>query len=549
MNVCPVISVVLAAALSGAAIAAPKPTLDEVLARRIGGDRSGACLAAAVIEKDTVVRSFACADGTEKPRIGPDSAFEIGSISKTMTAALLAELIQEGKGSLDDPLAEWLPEGSTVPDFDGQPILLRHVVTHTSGLPVLPAGMEQANPADPYARMDSRQLLAALAGTRLQAAPGSRFEYSNFASLLLSLAVANRAGRDLETLLRERLFGPLEMETAYVKDKPSKVRAATGHAQSGQAVPAWTFATNAAGAGGVRATLDDMVHYVQGQLGWRGGAIQPALQLTHEKLSDSPAVAMNWMLVPVAGRTVYAHEGGTGGFSSLAAFDPERGRGVVVLSDTSVTALGGLGDLGLHLLDDAVPLGTPRQVATPPAELLEGLAGEYTLQGGLGMTLSARGGKLYVQATGQPEFELGHDSAGDFYPLAFDALLTPQKNPDGRYSFAWHQGGGVMAAQRVQAAAGPAPSTVELEDYAGVYPLMPGFDLHVRARDGALHAQATGQGEFPLQGSGRDRFEAPAFGIEIRFSRDAAGRVTALDLHQAGGVLHGERQAVAGGAR
>ncbi|HRO27225.1 MAG TPA: DUF3471 domain-containing protein, partial [Luteimonas sp.] len=77
--------------------------------------------------------------------------------------------------------------------------------------------------------------------------------------------------------------------------------------------------------------------------------------------------------------------------------------------------------------------------------------------------------------------------------------------------------------------------------YAGDYPLMPGFVLSVRARDGGLHAQATGQGEFPLEASGEDTFEAPAFGIEIVFKRDAAGEVVSLDLHQAGQVLTGKR--------
>jgi len=64
--------------------------------------------------------------------------------------------------------------------------------------------------------------------------------------------------------------------------------------------------------------------------------------------------------------------------------------------------------------------------------------------------------------------------------------------------------------------------------------------LSVREQGGVLQAQATGQGAFPLTASGADTFEAPAFGIELRFARDAAGNVQSLELHQGGQVLRGQ---------
>src|SRR5690606_30201713 len=199
---------------------------------------------------------YVCADPAMEPRIGPESAFEIGSVSKTMTAALLAELIRRGEGSLDDPLADYLPEGTVVPAFEGQPILLRHVVTHTSGLPTLPPGVAVANPADPYAAMTPRAVLDSLARVQLSQAPGTDFAYSNFASMLLSHAVAHRSGTDFESLLQRRLFAPLGMQHAHVKAKPDDVRVALGHLPNGTVTPGWNFATDLAGVGGVRATLD-----------------------------------------------------------------------------------------------------------------------------------------------------------------------------------------------------------------------------------------------------------------------------------------------------
>src|SRR5690606_20819716 len=104
---------------------------------------------------------------------------------------------------------------------------------------------------------------------------------------------------------------------------------------------------------------------------------------------------------------------------------------------------------------------------------------------------------------------------------------VPLRTPQGR-------------VERPEMAAMPSPEA--LRGYAGTYALMPGFELAVRERDGVLHAQATGQGEFPLDPVAEDVFEAADYGIEIEFLRDDAGEVTKLDLRQGGSVLSGERR-------
>lgn len=437
--------------LSGPAFAFTDADVAAAIEHRLAGDRTGACFAVAVVESGSVSRGYGCAGGDGEARVGPASAFEIGSVSKTLVAALLAQKILAGDASLDEPLANWLPAGTQVPEFEGQPILLRHVVTHTSGLPALPPGVAITNPNDPYAGMTPGMLHEALGRVRLQRTPGSAFEYSNFALMLLSEALARRSGKDFEALLDQRLFTPLGMAGAYVDQRPEGITAARGHSPNAQPVAAWTFRPGLAGVGGVRATLDDMVAYLQAQLGAAPESLAPALALTQQPLwtGGQPTMAMNWMIAPLNGRTVHVHEGGTGGFSSLVAFDREAGRGVVVLSDTALHSLGGLGSIALHLLDPSVPLGGPR-VATPaPAALVDALVGEYQLQGAMNMSLRRKGDALEIQAQGQPAFVLGHDSAGDFYPLAFDAVLKPVKQPDGSQSFVWIQGGGALPAQRL----------------------------------------------------------------------------------------------------
>ena len=68
------------------------------------------------------------------------------------------------------------------------------------------------------------------------------------------------------------------------------------------------------------------------------------------------------------------------------------------------------------------------------------LAGEYRLPNiGLGIELRHKGSGLAIQADGQGEFEMGYDSAGDFYPHKLDALLRPKRKADGTYTFTWFQ--------------------------------------------------------------------------------------------------------------
>ena len=123
--------------------------LAEIVAKKLHGDRTGACFAVAVVQAESVVTLIDCADPKKKRAITVDSAFEIGSVSKTFNATLLAWLIEQGKLNIDDPLQQHLPEGIVAPTFEEQAITLRHLLTHTSGLPSIPAAWKLTNPADP----------------------------------------------------------------------------------------------------------------------------------------------------------------------------------------------------------------------------------------------------------------------------------------------------------------------------------------------------------------------------------------------------------------
>jgi serine-type D-Ala-D-Ala carboxypeptidase/endopeptidase len=535
----------------GGATALSAEDLQARLRARWEGDRTGVCLLAAVTDATGTVRGRFCALRRAGAGPGEDEAFEIGSISKTMTAFLVARLVEQGRWSLDDPIALHLPAGTEVPQQAERQILVRDLVTHRASLPSLPPGFAPRNPSDPYADLTEAGVLQALARTPLRAPLGSRYEYTNFGMMVLSLAVAQAYGGDLEAALRHELWAPLGMRSSHIAKRATDTVLARGRLPSGAWTAAWTITPKLAGVGMVKATLDDMVRYARLAAGLEG---PPALAATMRRSQQVLAgeLGMNWMHATRAGRAVVLHAGATGGFSSIVVAEPGAQRAVVVLADTSLMNLGGVQDVAFQLL--GLPMGArgpggsatvaPRQgprLAVPmPAALRQAAIGEYELRG-LSVRVFDEGGRVMVQAAGQPALEMKADSYGDMYFDAVDALLTPVIE-DGRVvRFIWRQGGGMVEGVRkgvVQALTAQRP---EWQPWAGEYQLAPQFTLKVFERQGQLMVQATGQSAFETEAAGKDRITIASVGAEIEFLRAADGSVRAAVLHQNGRVIEGAR--------
>ncbi len=536
------LGLLLPALATGGTVPGSQAALERMLDARLAQDRSGACVQAAVIDKGQVLRASRCAGTRQEGPPAQDAAFEIGSISKTMTALLVAELVTRGLWSLDDPIARHLPQGTELPRQDERQILLRDLLTHSSGLPPLPPGLVVSDPDDPYAGLDEAQLLASLGRVRLTRPIGSQVEYSNFGMMLVSLAAARALGGDFEAALRQTVFEPLGMRQSHVRPGP-QFRPAQGHQPGGEATKAWTVAPNLAGMGMVKASLADMERYARAQLGEAPAELSAALRLSQQPLAHG--FAMNWLVRSLQGHELLMHEGATGGFSAFMALEASRQRAVVLLSDTALADLGGLGELGLAVLGLDVPLRPRRDIQATPA-LRKALSGDYELAG---MTLriwEGEDGRLMAQAAGQKAFELKYDSQGDFYPQGFTALLSPVPSsqtgaPIER--FVWRQMGGVSEGRRrgLQEAP-PAIKNPAWQDWAGEFLLAPQFSLNVFERDGRLMVQGSGQPAIAAEVRGEDRIAVPAVGAVVSFERDAAGHVVAAVLQQNGQRLRGPKR-------
>ncbi|WP_052391510.1 serine hydrolase domain-containing protein [Streptomyces sp. NRRL B-24484] len=291
------------------------------------------------------IRGAGRAGGAVTSPPGPDTLFEIGSVTKVFTALVLARTVLAGDAALDEPLADLLP-GSTVPERDGRRITLQQLATHTSGLPRLPRGMLLTalltlRSADPYVGCTADRLLAGLARTRLRSVPGQTYHYSNLGAGLLGLALARRAGTDYATLVRREVCRPLGLaDTAVVPAPEAAGRLAGGHSARRRPVAPWHLA-DLAGAGGLRSTGRDLAAFLRAHLGEAPAGPAEAIALTRQvehRTSPFSWMHLGWSahrLHPEHGGHLQVwHNGRTGGFASYTGFDPETGTAVAVLGNT-----------------------------------------------------------------------------------------------------------------------------------------------------------------------------------------------------------------------
>jgi CubicO group peptidase (beta-lactamase class C family) len=131
--------------------------LDRIVHERVDTGRSTGIVAGMVFP-DGSTRFVAYGDAGSGARLDEHSVLEIGSVTKTFTATLLADMVGRGEVSLTDPVAGLLPPEASVPSRNGRQISLEDLATHTSGLPRNPSNLPSTNPGDPYAGYTVAQL-------------------------------------------------------------------------------------------------------------------------------------------------------------------------------------------------------------------------------------------------------------------------------------------------------------------------------------------------------------------------------------------------------
>jgi NADH dehydrogenase len=311
-------------------------SIDAYVARTMRSARiPGASVA--IVEGDRIVylKGFGRADPSGRP-VTPQTPFLIGSITKSMTALAVLQLVDEHRVELDAPVQRYIPWFRVADPGASAQITVRHLLTMTSGLP-------QSYETQLWTASDDRALernVRYLATAELTGPVGRTFGYSNSNYETLGLIVQAVSGMSYEEYVQRHIFDPLGMRNSFVsQDMALRHGAASGHR--------WWFGfpiearlpyhRSELPAGYVFASAEDMSHYMMAELDdgrfGRESVLSPSGMALRHTAPPPKGYGFGWEFPRSNGRLLINHDGGTANYQSSLFIDPEARVGVFVAAN------------------------------------------------------------------------------------------------------------------------------------------------------------------------------------------------------------------------
>ncbi|MDQ1034161.1 CubicO group peptidase (beta-lactamase class C family) [Streptomyces sp. V3I8] len=263
--------------------------------------------------------------------------YEIGSASKTFTGLLLAQLTQSGVLSAGEPAVTCLDPSRPA---GRDPVTLAHLITHTSGLPALPADFfPRALPTwhtNPYAGYPDQRVVDAFLRRRQPRRPGTRWRYSNFGVAVLGQALAAATATRWDDLLTTQVLLPLELRgTALGPAGPDTD--AVGHRRDGATPTPPLTVGGFRPAGAVRATPHDLLTFLEAHLEPAGRPLAGALRAVRRPVlrrghGHRHVHTVGWFQHPTGHGPMYFHCGATLGQQAFLGFRPDTGTALAAVS-------------------------------------------------------------------------------------------------------------------------------------------------------------------------------------------------------------------------
>jgi len=265
-----------------------------------------------------------------------NTIYEIGSITKTFTAILLAYYANEGKVKLTDPITKYLPD-SVAANPALKEVTLLSLSNHTSGLARLPDNINTPNidTLNPYKYYTKTLLFAYLKTCKLNSKPGEQYSYSNLAVGLLGIILERVSGQSFEEMVTNIITRPLQMNSTVQHITPLlKPNFASVYNEDGKQTPAWDFSALAP-CGALRSTVNNLLIYARANMNKSNTKLSKAFELTQNiTFNKDVKLGLAWHVITVNNKEYYFHNGGTYGSSSFLAFNAEENIAVVVLSNS-----------------------------------------------------------------------------------------------------------------------------------------------------------------------------------------------------------------------
>ena len=480
---------------------------------------------------------------------GPNTVFRIGSTSKQFTAMAIALLAEQGKLSLDDDIHEFFPE---MPDY-GEPVTVRHLIHHTSGLRDYLGLTWLADWSEDYSIDEALRMI--LRQQELNFPPGTAHLYSNTGYFLLSQIVQNVTNQSLREWADENMFRPLGMTNTHFHDDHTHIveNRADGYGSSEEdGFRISMTILDMVGDGGVYTTVDDLLkwdrNFYDNRLG-KGGSKLIDLVQTPGKLNNGDALdyAFGLGVGEYAGTREISHGGAFVGYRAGLNRYPDHRLSVAVLCNYANTNPTGLARrvASLYLSEkedkadstdqaEALPQETS-EVVEVSVEVLERVAGEYwNPDDFMVRSIVVADDSLFYDRGGDRRSRLDPLGNDSFLMADVPVLVNVRFEPLGETPHAMIVEVEGQEPLRLEALERASPGEKELSAYAGSY-YSEELD-HVQVleiNEGVIEARRRGGTESiqPLQ---RDLF-ITGDGVALMFERDEEGKVNGFQL-QAGRV-------------
>jgi CubicO group peptidase (beta-lactamase class C family) len=516
--------------------------IDAYLDAAVPADRPGVTVIVTKGGRTLYAGARGLADVAARAPLTPDSVIRIGSITKQFTAAVILQLMEEGKLSLDDPLTRFFPDYPT----PGGTATVRQLLNHTSGIQSytgIPGWMTEANTGK---RHSTAEMIATFRDLPSEFAPGARWNYNNSGYVLLGAIIEKVTGKPWYDAVQTRIARPLGlMSIRYGGGTPDARWAKAYGADASPAQAIDMSVPHAAGAlvGSVRdlASWATALHH--------GKVLKPAsyaLMIAPTMLNDGTKNPYGFGVSngSVRGQATIEHSGGIFGGATDSLYVPSQDVFVAVFANSDRP----VAPPGVVIRRVAgIALGSPfpvftRQPMSPAA--VEPMLGVYAIEGPekVERRFFARDGRLFVKRGSQSErevFAVG-DNRFSFEPRAIDWFAI-RPVAGGGYAMEMHQRGEDAVDRAVRT--GPIPAQAAtmalpratLERYVGAYALPVGRLTIAWGQGDTLTAQLAGQPPFGLEAMSATEFRTVGVDARVVLTGDTATIV------QGGGRISGKR--------
>jgi len=477
----------------------------------------------------------------------PKHVFEIGSITKQFTAVAILMLEEQGKLSVSDDITKYIPDYST----NGKVITIHQLLNHTSGIK---SYTNMRNFRD-YVRTDftPKELIDEFKDEPMDFDPGTAYSYNNSGYILLGYIIEKVSGKSYGDFIQTTIFDKLGMNNSYYGGMKKLIsNRASGYSKTNNsyANADYLSLTLPYAAGSLMSTTGDLLKW---QNAIRSNKLISENSLNRaingSKLSNGDAIdyGYGWMKGNVNGSNTYEHSGGIFGYSSNGIYLTDENIYVIGLSNCDC---GDITDVTTNIAGIAIgkPYPDKEDAITLNDEQLKKWIGSYTFNNNVVRHITLENNQLYSQREDKAKlkiyplskthfiFESGK-TAYRFYTQGKDKMVKMTVNRKPQIGRSIGTNNEVASTDRNYV---NLPKEI-LKEYIGKYELQPNSYMTVSVRNNRVFAMTSGEPEYELFASRRDKFFLNAVVASINFNRDINGNINSLILYQDGKEIIGEK--------